>query len=159
MRSLKHVFQVSLVVSAVFAASSAHAGLKPFQAKAKAESEKSLSSDIAALNKTCGTKIEVSLDMSAYTGDDWTHFIGEKPGQICGHALGGVEQLCKDAAYKSAVAEHLKKITCSCDGSAEPIEKNLSFSGGAYSFKMNPKHDNMNPSISAKQFLAKELNK
>jgi hypothetical protein len=143
----------------LLAAGTALAGLKPFQVKAKTESDKQVQLALKEMNDACGTKVEADLDMSAYAGDEWTKYVADKPGQICSHALDGVKALCKDAAYKSAVADSLKKVTCSCDGTTDPIEKNLSFKGGTLSFKMNIKHDNMSPDREAQHFLAKELNK
>jgi hypothetical protein len=81
-----------------------------------------------------------------------------KPGQICGHALYGIERLCRDAAYKPGVAEKIKKVTCSTDGTTDPVENNMSLSGGALHFKMNPKHDNR-AELDAQHWVAKELNK
>jgi hypothetical protein len=134
-------------------------GLKPFQVKAKTESDKDVQLDLKKMNEACGTKIDADLDVSAYAGDDWTKYVPEKPGQICGHAIYGIGLLCKDAAYKPAVADGLKKIVCTCDGTADPIAKNVTFSGGTLTFKMNIKHDNMSPDREVRFFLAKELNK
>jgi hypothetical protein len=153
---MRHTIYAILIAMAIVATASADS-LKPAQIKAKTESEKSMSSDIADLNKTCGTSIEVSLDVSTY-GDDWTKWIPEKPGQICGHALYGIKTLCRDAAYKPAVADKIKKVTCSTDGTTDPVEKNISLSGGVLHLKMNIKHDNR-ASLDTQHWVAKELNK
>ena len=144
-------------LSVFLGASLASAGLKPAQVKAKMESEKGAMAELAAMNKLCGSKVEATMDFSKW-GGDWSTWTPSKPGDICGHVMQGVEALCRDAAYKPAVAENLKKIECSCDGTTDPVQKNLSYSGGTIHFKMNVKHDN-SATLESQHFLAAELNK
>src|SRR5438067_1454535 len=114
MRYLTYSMLVAITVVATASADE----LKPGQLKAKTESEKAMSHALPDLNKACGTSIEVTLDVSKY-GGDWEKMVPTKPGEICGHALGGIQALCRDAAYKPAVAAKIKKVTCSCDGTPD----------------------------------------
>ena len=58
----------------------------------------------------------------------------------------------------SELAEKIKSISCTCDGSTDPVEKNMSLSGGVLHYKMNIKHDNA-VMLDAQHWVAKELNK
>jgi hypothetical protein len=156
-RTKKSRYTKYAMFATVAIAATAWAGLKPAQVKAKTDSEKSISTDITNLNKACGTSIDVSLDMSSW-GGDWEKMVDDKAGQICGHAADGIAVLCKDAAYKPAVGEKIKKISCSCDGTTDSADKNVSLSGGVLSYKMNIKHDN-SVMLDMQHWVAKELNK
>jgi hypothetical protein len=156
-RTKKSRYTKYAMFATVAIAATAWAGLKPNQAKAKTDSEKTMASDVKNLNTTCGTSIAVSLDMSAW-GGDWEKWVSDKAGQICGHAADGIAQLCKDAAYKPAVAEKIKSISCTCDGTTDPVDKNVSLSAGVLQYKMNIKHDNA-VMLDAQHWVAKELNK
>lgn len=155
MRKSQFLSLIGILVFVV--AGTAQAGLKPAQAKAKADSEKQLSLALAEMNKECGSSATAEINFATW-GGEWAKWVSDKPGQICGHALGGIKQLCHDAAYKSAVAENIKKISCSCDGTADAPTKNFSYSGGHFQFKMNVKHDN-NAMLEAQHYIANELNK
>lgn len=79
------------------------------------DAEPKILSEAAALNQSCGAKVEVKIDWASFAGDDWSR---HDPPAWCLQPLGIVSQQCSTApAFKSAFSSKVASFTCKKGGS------------------------------------------
>lgn len=158
MRKLLPLVLVAFVPALAFAVD-----LKPAQEEAKAKFDEAMEAPMKALNEKCGAKVTLKSDYENYKEAEWT---GSGYYGWCAPAAEAIASMCESRpAYKKVLSKKLTGFSClfagvkpkeKKDGSSDFTLRNMSFSGGTFTFHIHK--DTANVSDSAKATMEKALN-